>query len=224
MPIRTLLRASAPLHRLPSHRAGIATLPQNPHIYIFNDPNQKSHTLSLLPTTPPNTTLAIGSTTEIPATPASLKENAHFMDLLQNVIAQHASKDPDIRSLALAMASTGGANLGSVASLFPSQRQRQRHRSSSSSSTRYTKLSGGGGGGGGGDGAGGASSQGGAGSGGRGGHIHVYDYRHPPDYGRIPDPEDIFGSLEVDGEGGFVEGGGRYQGSGTYRLCTRDGM
>jgi hypothetical protein len=48
--------------------------------------------------------------------------------------------------------------------------------------------------------------------------------RHPPDFGRIPDPEDIFGSLEVDADGGFTDGTGRYQESGTYRVCTRDGV
>lgn len=57
-----------------------------------------------------------------------------------------------------------------------------------------------------------------------GGFIHVSDNRHPPDFGRIADPEDIFGSLEVDGDGTFTDGNGRYQESGTYRLCTRDGV
>jgi len=62
----------------------------------------------------------------------------------------------------------------------------------------------------------------------------VYDLRHPPDFGRIPDPEDIFGSVEVDGRGRFVEETidpesgnkrrGNYQESGTYRIVTRDGM
>jgi len=79
-----------------------------------------------------------------------------------------------------------------------------------------------------GDGAGGASSQGGAGGGGRGGWVHLSDSRAPPDYGRIAWPEDIFGSLEVDGKGVFVEGAdgklGNYQASGTYRIVTRDGM
>lgn len=62
----------------------------------------------------------------------------------------------------------------------------------------------------------------------------MYDLRHPPDFGRIPDPEDIFGSVEVDGRGRFVEETvdaesgkrrrGNYQESGTYRIVTRDGM
>jgi hypothetical protein len=75
-----------------------------------------------------------------------------------------------------------------------------------------------------GDGAGGASAQGGAGGGGMGGWIHVSDMRKPPDYGRIAEPEDIFGSLEVNGRGEFVGEAGSYQPSGTYRLVTRDGL
>lgn len=81
----------------------------------------------------------------------------------------------------------------------------------------------------GGDGAGGASSQGGAGGGGRGGWVHLSDDRLRPDYGRIPWPEDIFGSVEVDGKGEFVKGDadgsvGNWQSSGTYRVITREGM
>lgn len=74
------------------------------------------------------------------------------------------------------------------------------------------------------DSSGGASGQGGAGGAGRGGWIHVFDERRPPEYGRIPWPEDIFGSLEVDGEGKFVDRNGNYQPSGTYRTITRDGI
>lgn len=107
------------------------------------------------------------------------------------------------------MASSSGSNLGSGGAFFPQQRGKRKY---------------GGGGGAGGDGAGGASSQGGAGGGGRGGYIHVYDLRNPPDYGRIPWPEDIFGSLEVDPDGSFVDGNGRYQVSGTYRVVTRAGL
>ncbi|KAJ5662328.1 uncharacterized protein N7477_009944 [Penicillium maclennaniae] len=75
-----------------------------------------------------------------------------------------------------------------------------------------------------GDSAGGASGQGGAGSAGRGGWIHISDNRRPPEYGRIAWPEDIFGSLEVDGHGQFVGENGNYQSSGTYRLVTREGI
>jgi hypothetical protein len=52
--------------------------------------------------------------------------------------------------------------------------------------------------------------------------------RAPPDYGRIAWPEDIFGSLEVDGKGEFVAGAGgvkgNWQASGSYRVITREGM
>jgi hypothetical protein len=55
-----------------------------------------------------------------------------------------------------------------------------------------------------------------------GGWIHVSDLRNPPDFGRIAWPEDIFGSLEVDGKGGIVEGS--WQDSGSYRVVTREGV
>lgn len=50
------------------------------------------------------------------------------------------------------------------------------------------------------------------------------DTRNPPDWGRIAWPEDIFGSLEVDGRGVFVGERGNYQSSGTYRVVTREGI
>jgi hypothetical protein len=53
--------------------------------------------------------------------------------------------------------------------------------------------------------------------------VHLSDSRNPPDYGRIAWPEDIFGSLEVDGQGDMLDGG-NYQPSGTYRIVTREGM
>lgn len=115
-------------------------------------------------------------------------------------------------SQAQALASSSGSSLRSEGVLFPGQRQKSR-------TINYGAR-----GGIGGDGAGGASSQGGAGGGGRGGYIHVYDLRNPPDYGRIPWPEDIFGSLEVDSDGNFVDVNGRYQNSGTYRMVTRAGL
>ncbi|KAF1976759.1 hypothetical protein BU23DRAFT_12094 [Bimuria novae-zelandiae CBS 107.79] len=72
-----------------------------------------------------------------------------------------------------------------------------------------------------GDGAGGANHQAGMGGGNKGGWIHVSDERNPPDWGRIAWPEDIFGSLEVDGDGQLV---GNWQDSGTYRIVTREGI
>ena len=55
-----------------------------------------------------------------------------------------------------------------------------------------------------------------------GGWIHVSDLRNPPDFGRIAWPEDIFGSLEVDGRGSIVDGS--WQDSGSYRVVTREGV
>ncbi|KAF2653582.1 hypothetical protein K491DRAFT_602525 [Lophiostoma macrostomum CBS 122681] len=73
-------------------------------------------------------------------------------------------------------------------------------------------------------GAGPASKQGGIGGANKGGWLHVSDSRNPPDWGRIAWPEDIFGSLEVDGNGNFAESDGNYQPSGTYRIITREGI
>ncbi len=180
--------------------------------YVFqNERTNNSHILSLLSTSPPKSRLAIGTTTKLPPTPDSLTENHEFLNILQSVLSKYACQDPYVISQAQAFASTAGSSLGSGGAFFPQQKKRR--------GTNY-----GGGGGTGGDGAGGASSQGGAGGGGRGGYIHVSDQRNPPDYGRIAWPEDIFGSLEVDAQGNFVDGNGNYQNSGSYRIITRDGM
>lgn len=152
-------------------------------------------------------------TSQIPPTPDSLRENPSFLKVLQAVIREHATQDPEVIAQAQAYASTAGSSLGSGGVFFPQAHKRNKKR------TGY-----GGGGGAGGDGAGGASSQGGAGGAGRGGYIHVSDQRNPPDYGRVAWPEDIFGSLEVDGVGNFVGDNGSYQESGTYRCVTREGM
>jgi hypothetical protein len=121
------------------------------------------------------------------------------------VLRSHATADPWVQAQAAAFASTSGSALGSGGGRFFSPAAKK-HSS----------------------GAGGASDQGGAGGGGRGGWIHVSDSRAPPDYGRIAFPEDIFGSLEVDGQGRFVRSEGlelgNYQSSGTYRVVTREGM
>jgi hypothetical protein len=145
-------------------------------------------------------------------------ENPNFLRVLHSVLSTHATRDPQVQSQAAAFASQAGATLGSGGAFF-SARNRSSARKRKGNSLEY-----GGGGGAQGDGAGGASSQGGAGGGGRGGWVHISDNRRPPDFGRIADPEDIFGSVEVDGNGNFVEPTGNYQPSGTYRICTNDGM
>lgn len=135
--------------------------------------------------------------------------------------------DPAMKAQAATFASSGGSTLGSGGLFFPQQGTNRRR------GPGY-----GGGGGAGGSGAGGASAQGGYGSGGKTGCecqllyrvlrllteivMHISDTRKPPDWGRVADPEDIFGSLEV-GENGIIVGTGNYQESGTYRILTREG-
>jgi len=174
----------------------LTTLPSNPNINVFQSPsNSQSHVLSLLTTNPPTAELALGETTKLPPeeSPRSFTENHKFLQVLHSVIAEHACRDPQVKSQAAAMASSSGASIMQV------------NRRANTGSA-------------------GASDQGGAGSGGQGGWVHVSDNRHPPDFGRIAEPEDIFGSVEVDGNGAFTDGTGRYQESGTYRICTRDGV
>jgi len=216
MPSPTLFRNIARRSLQRSLRS-LSTLQANPHIFVFPNPSSPttSHVLTLLPTEPPSQTLSIGITTKLPPNPDSLTDNPYFLTILNDVLRQHAAEDPMVQGQAAAFASTSGSTLGSGGMFFPQQPKRQTPRA-------------GGGGGTGGGGAGGASSQGGAGGGGRGGWVHVSDLRAPPDYGRIAWPEDIFGSLEVDGKGELVVGEkglkGNWQPSGTYRVITREGI
>ncbi|PYH46755.1 uncharacterized protein BP01DRAFT_364328 [Aspergillus saccharolyticus JOP 1030-1] len=198
----------------------VSTLENNPHIYVF--PKNGINILSLLPSEPTNPDLAIGVTSKLPPTPDSFKENPKFLETLQDVMTEHGYQDPDAISQAQVMVSTSGANLSTGGVLLTGGQARKRRSEGDSS--------------------GGASGQGGAGSAGRGGWIHLSDNRRPPEFGRIAWPEDIFGSLEVDGEGKFVGGNGNYQPSGihsdmqgpwtrrlttqigTYRIVTRDGI
>lgn len=174
--------------------------------------------LSYLPKTPPIAFLGIGTTPTTPPTPDSFRENHEFLAILHAVIKEHAAHDPDVQAQAAMYSSQAGSALGSGGVFFPQQRQHKRRRGEHSAK-QY-----GGGGGVGGDGAGGASAQGGMGGAGRGGYIHVSDQRNPPDFGRVAWPEDILGSLELDGNGQFVDGTGRYQEAGTYRVVTNEGI
>lgn len=203
------LRAFYPAHA--SLGRSISTLSTNPHIVstsappspvppklttpqkVFeNNPAPNTNLLTYLDT--PNPTLSIGTTTALPPTPSTFSENPRFLRLLNAVIEESAHADPDLTSQARAFAGPGA----------PSSQQ---HRS-------RKKMGGDGG-------AGGASAQGGAGGAGRGGHVHLSDARNPPDFGRIAWPEDILGSVEVDGSGKIV---GKVVPSGTYRLVTNQGM
>ncbi|RYP71082.1 hypothetical protein DL771_005016 [Monosporascus sp. 5C6A] len=195
-------------------RRYVATLSANPHIKVFpNAATDGSHLLTYLDTNPPSPRLAIGSTTALPPTPQSFSENHEFLSILTEVLSRHAAQDPNLQAQAQAFAAPGGATLGSGGAFFPQQR---RPRSSKGSGAGL-----GGGGGAGGGGAGGASAQGGAGGAGVGGHVHLSDLRNPPDFGRIAWPEDILGSIEVDGQGTIV---GEFQPSGTYRIITNEGI
>lgn len=140
-----------------------------------NPSNPTTHLLTYLGTTPPDPGVAIGVTTAIPPAPSSFKENRRFLQILNDVLAEHAKDDRDLASQAQALAGPGGANLGSGGAFFP---QAKRRRGGSGAGL-------GGGGGAGGSGAGGASAQGGAGGGGIGGWVHLSDSRNPPDFGRI---------------------------------------
>ncbi|KAI1653349.1 hypothetical protein F4813DRAFT_375110 [Daldinia decipiens] len=196
-----------------SHRS-VSTLSTNSYIKVFpNASVDNGHLLTYLDTNPPKHRLAIGSTTALPPTPNSFSENREFLSILIDVLRKHAAQDPDLLSQALAFAGPGGATLGSGGAFFPQQRKQR--------NTRGTAAGLGGGGGAGGGGAGGASAQGGAGGAGVGGHIHLSDLRNPPDYGRIAWPEDILGSIEVDGSGNII---GEFEPSGTYRIVTNEGI
>jgi len=178
---RQLRLAALPptLHLRGSRR--IATLPENPHIYLHThpiDPTKKL--LSLLATNPPTVSLAIGTADALPVTPRNFTSNPNFLAILSTVFAEHAIHDPHVQSQASVYASPGASYLSDSS-----------------------------------DGAGGAA---------HGGWIHVSDLRNPPDYGRIAWPEDIFGSVEVDGRGAFSGGNGGWQESGTYRIVTREGV
>lgn len=162
----------------------VSTLESNPHIvrpflyglsvvkltyqqYVFpSEGGTGSHILSLLPTEPVNSNLAIGITSKLPPTTDSLRENPKFLSILQEVFTKHAHEDPDAQSQAHVMVSTAGANLYSGGVLLSNSRRSKRQAQASDSS-------------------GGASGQGGMGGGGRGGWIHISDSRRPPDYGRI---------------------------------------
>lgn len=121
---------------------------------VFPNPGaspSSSYLLTYLSTEPPNPSLAVGTTTELPPTPRSFRENGRFQGILNEVLAAHAHLDQDLRAAAQAFASPGGVNLGGGMMRGKGKRR------------------------GGSDGAGGASDQGGAGGGGAGGWVHLSD-------------------------------------------------
>ncbi|KAI3317969.1 hypothetical protein HD806DRAFT_351675 [Xylariaceae sp. AK1471] len=191
--------------RLLLHRC-ISTLSSNTYIKAFpNAAPNGGHLLTYLDANPPTPKLAIGASTQLPPTPKSFTENHEFLSILNDVLRKHAAQDPNLKAQAQAFAGPGGATLGSHGAFFPQQRTQR--------ATRKTAAGLGGGGG--------ASAQGGAGGAGVGGHVHLSDLRNPPDFGRIAFPEDILGSIEVDGHGQII---GEFEPSGTYRIITNEGM
>ncbi|KAI1809538.1 hypothetical protein GGS20DRAFT_571495 [Poronia punctata] len=189
-------------------------LANNPYIKAFpNTAAKGGYLLTYLDTNPPTPRLAIGVSTQIPPTPKTFTENHEFLSILNEVLRKYAAQDPELRAQAQAFAGPGGATLGSHGAFFPQSRTQR--------STRRTAAGLGGGGGAGGSGAGGASAQGGAGGAGVGGYVHLSDLRNPPDFGRIAFPEDILGSIEVDGTGNVI---GEFEPSGTYRIITNEGI
>ncbi|KPM43064.1 hypothetical protein AK830_g3432 [Neonectria ditissima] len=192
-------------NRMVSFRA-LSSLSSNPSIKVLNNPNSPfTHVLSYLETEPPTERLAIGITGANPPTPQSFTENPEFVTILNEVVTEYGHEDEDLISQARAFAGPGGFNLGSGGVFFPAKRPNR---------SRSQRQGGSGG-------AGGASAQGGAGGAGRGGYVHLSDRRNPPDFGRIAWPEDILGSVEVDGTGMII---GKVQPSGTYRILTNAGI
>ncbi|QSS52178.1 hypothetical protein I7I53_07718 [Histoplasma capsulatum var. duboisii H88] len=178
------------------HTRSLTTLQGNSHIFVFPNPQTpNSYILSLLPTEPPKPKLAIGVTSSLPPTASSFKENPAFLTTLQSVIADHAHNDPDVVSQGQVMAFTSGMNLAAVG-----RGKLKRRRDAAGLNEE---------------------PEGGADSPRRGGWIHISDTRNPPEFARSPWPEDIFGSLEIDGNGNIE---GNYQPSGTYRLITSKGI
>ena len=136
---------------------------------VFPDPAiPNNYILTYLETNPPSQNLAIGTTTAVPPTPKTFRENHRFLAILNEVLEEHAAEDEDLKASAQAFASPGGATLGSGGVFFPQQHRPKRASRGSSAGL-------GGGGGAGGSGAGGASAQGGAGGGGVGGWVHLSD-------------------------------------------------
>ena len=208
--------ASSPSARINLLRH-LSALPSNPSIYIHPTPqaSSTSHTLSLLPTSPPITVLALGTTSAIPPTPASFTPNPHFLPLLTSVLRRYATQDKALKAQASALTTPSTFSpVSNHPSTRPSRRSRGIAAAPGAPSASGSPQSGDGGGGGGGH----------ASGGGVGGYIHLSDSRNPPDYGRIAWPEDIFGSLEVNEKGEFVGDDGGWQDSGSYRIVTNEGI
>ncbi|KAF2973504.1 hypothetical protein GQX73_g228 [Xylaria multiplex] len=169
----------------------ISTLSSNPYIKAFPSSVFEGGHLLTYLETNPPTPSLAIGVAQLPPTPQSFIENPRFTTILYEVLRQHAAQDPTLQAQAQAFAGPGGVIFGS-----PQQRTQRTAR-------KTTAGSGGG-------------SQAGV-----GGHVHLSDLRNPPDFGRIAFPEDILGSIEVDGHGNII---GEFEPSGTYRIITNEGI
>ncbi|KAH7337921.1 hypothetical protein BKA66DRAFT_435351 [Pyrenochaeta sp. MPI-SDFR-AT-0127] len=189
-------RSIRAVSRAPSLRLrgarNVSTLPENPHIYVHKHPLDPSKSLLSLLPTEP-------------ATPQLAIGTTTAFPVTPNNFTSNPSF-LTILSSVYATHATSDPYVVQQASVFASPGGSFLQPSSNASS----------------DGSGGANHQGGAGGAGHGGWIHISDLRNPPDYGRIAWPEDIMGSVEVDGRGQFSDGA--WQDSGTYRIVTREGI
>ncbi|KAF2007637.1 hypothetical protein P154DRAFT_419677 [Amniculicola lignicola CBS 123094] len=170
----------------------ISTLPGNPHIYVVDHPSI------------PNRSLLTLLSTEPPTASLAIGTTSHLPPTPDSF-----TPNPQFLSILQSV-------LHAYAAHDPSIHQQAAVYSSTGGMNLGTSASGGS------HGAGAGSIQGGMGGGNRGGWVHLSDERNPPDWGRIAWPEDIFGSVEVDGRGVVVEGS--FQDSGTYRMVTREGI
>ncbi|PVH91076.1 hypothetical protein DM02DRAFT_647414 [Periconia macrospinosa] len=172
----------------------VSTLPDNPHVYVVKDPTDPGRSILTLLPTNP------------PNADLSLGSCTSVPPTPTNFV-ENSSFHPILQDV-LRKYATQDSRVQQQAAVFASPGG----FNLGGASVRNA------------DGAGGANHQAGMGGANRGGWIHVSDERNPPDFGRIPWPEDIFGSVEVDGNGRFTQGNGNYQESGTYRILTRDGI
>ncbi|KAK6337493.1 hypothetical protein TWF730_002892 [Orbilia blumenaviensis] len=213
----TLMKRAGPVIRRSSGHASPATVPsftrgttrtlktleQNKHIYIHpSNTTPPTYTLTYLSTTPPSPKLAIGTTTSIPPTPSSFTENPYFRNLLMDTLSKHAAEDPDLINEAYG---TWGAAMGVKESVAKGMK-RDRKLHTESTGTPNTK----------------AEEEAQVDTTSIGGFHHVVD-RRTPYYGgmRIPESQDILGSLQVDGHGKLVGGFVECE---SYRLVTSDGI
>ncbi|KAF3932154.1 hypothetical protein ABW20_dc0108208 [Dactylellina cionopaga] len=181
----------------------LSTLKENDKIYIHPIVNTSTYLLSYLQTTPPNPSLALGSTPVIPPAPSTFTpNNGLFREILMATLQEHAAHDPDLINEAFA---GWGATMGVKKSVEREMRRDWKlHNHNTSSSTSESTGS-----------SGDSTTP--------GGFWNIVD-RRSPYYGgmRVPEIQDIFGSIHVKADGALVDG--TFVECDSYRVLTRDGM